>query len=84
MLHSLPRGWQIYKISPNTMSGERENTERLYARSLLCYWAVRELGESMSSLARRLNVSTVTVSKSVHRGSEIAKSGGLNLFQFKW
>jgi REP element-mobilizing transposase RayT len=49
------------------------------ARSLLCYWAVRELGESMSSLARRLNISTVAVSKSVTRGAEIAKSEGFEL-----
>lgn len=49
------------------------------ARSLLCYWAVRELGESMSSLARRLNVSTVTVSNSVIRGNEIAESEGFEL-----
>jgi len=42
------------------------------ARSLLCFWAVRELGESMASLARRLGVSTVAVSKSVDRGAQIA------------
>ena len=28
------------------------------ARSLLCYWAVRELGITMSSLARKLNFSS--------------------------
>jgi lambda repressor-like predicted transcriptional regulator len=39
--------------------------------SLLCFWAVRELGESMASLARRLGISTVTVSKSVDRGAQI-------------
>ena len=49
------------------------------ARSLLCYWAVRELGESMSSLARRLRISTVAVSKSVTRGAEIAQSEDFKL-----
>jgi hypothetical protein len=49
------------------------------ARSLLCYWVVRELGESMSSLARRLNISTVAVSKSVTRGADIAKNEGFEL-----
>ena len=43
------------------------------ARSLLCYWAVRELGESMASLARRLGISTVAVSKSVDRGAQIVQ-----------
>ncbi|MGM0681276.1 MAG: transposase [Thermodesulfobacteriota bacterium] len=51
------------------------------ARSLLCFWAVRELGESMTSLARRLNISTVAVSKSVTRGAEIAKKEGLKLVE---
>jgi len=43
------------------------------ARSLICFWAVRELGVSMASLARRFNISEVAVSKSVKRGAEIAK-----------
>jgi putative transposase len=46
------------------------------ARSLLCFWAVRELGESMASLARRLGISTVAVSKSVDRGAQIALENG--------
>lgn len=53
--------------------------ELVLARSLLCFWAVRELGVSMAAMARRLNISTVAVSKSVARGAEIAKKDGLNL-----
>ena len=49
------------------------------ARSLLCFWAVRELGVSMASMARRLKISTVAVSKSVARGADIAKREGLEL-----
>lgn len=49
------------------------------ARSLLCFWAVRELGISMTAMARRLNISTVAVSKSVARGAEIAENDGLSL-----
>lgn len=44
------------------------------ARSLLCYWAVRELGVSMSSLARRLGISIPAVSDSVTRGRRIAEA----------
>jgi len=39
--------------------------------------AVRELGVSMISMARRLNISTVAVSKSVARGAGIAKKEGV-------
>jgi REP element-mobilizing transposase RayT len=45
------------------------------ARSLLCYWAVRELGINMSSIARRLNISVPAVSKSTIRGEKLAKAG---------
>jgi REP element-mobilizing transposase RayT len=41
------------------------------ARSVLCYWAVRELGESMTAMAGRLKISTAAVSKAVRRGAEI-------------
>ncbi len=51
------------------------------ARSLLCFWAVRELGESMTAMARRLGVSTVAVSKSVERGERIANEMGYSLFE---
>lgn len=50
------------------------------ARSLLCFWAVRELGESMTAMARRLGISTVAVSKSVERGERIANEMGYSLF----
>ncbi len=49
------------------------------ARSLLCFWAVRELGLPMASLARRLGVSKPAVSKSVKRGQNIAKEKGFSL-----
>ena len=43
------------------------------ARSLLCYWAVRELGISMALLSKKLNISIPAVSKSVVRGEKIAR-----------
>ena len=43
------------------------------ARSLLCYWAVKELGVVMSTLGGSLNISTAAVSQSVLSGEELAK-----------
>jgi len=51
------------------------------ARSLLCYWAVRELGVSMSSLAVRLGISIPAISGSVTRGQMIAKEKGISLIK---
>ena len=49
------------------------------ARSLLCHWAVKELGMTMSSLARKLRLSIPSVSDSVVRGQRIAEARGCRL-----
>ena len=54
--------WQPGKFRP-----------QVQARSLLCHWAVRELGESMTAMAGRLGISTPAVSKAVARGAVIAE-----------
>jgi hypothetical protein len=51
------------------------------ARSLLCYWAVRELGMTMTSLSRRLSISTPGVSKAVKRGELLAKEKKYSLLR---
>jgi len=51
------------------------------ARSLLCYWAVREVGVAMASLAGRLEISIPAVSKSVIRGQELAVARGYSLLE---
>ena len=43
------------------------------ARSVLCYWAARELGISTLELSKRLGVSQPTASQSVKRGEKIVK-----------
>lgn len=48
--------------------------ETVRARSLLCYWAVRELGVTMTSLSRLLNISVQAIGKSVIRGEKTAKA----------
>ena len=40
-----------------------KSRRRVAARSLVCYWAVRELGMSMTELSRRLNLSLSGVSQ---------------------
>lgn len=48
------------------------------ARSLLCYWAVRELGVNMVSLAKRLRISPATVTQSVVLGERLVKENHYN------
>ncbi len=54
-------------------------SHRVEARSLLCFWCVRELGMSMASLSRKLNLSVPAVSKAVVRGEKIAGRRGWSL-----
>ena len=49
------------------------------ARSLLCYWAVRELGIPMSNLSIKLGISIPSVSMSVRRGQKIAEENECTL-----
>ncbi|MFO7987536.1 MAG: hypothetical protein R6U38_16870 [Desulfatiglandaceae bacterium] len=46
---------------------------------MLSYWAVRELGETASHLAKQIGISQPAVSLSVERGRRIVKEMGLNL-----
>ena len=66
------------------VGGERvwssgRGSEVVEARSLFCYWAVRELGVSATEVARRLRLSQPAVSISVKRGERIARQKRLGL-----
>ena len=54
---------------------------KVKARSLLCYWAVREAGMSLRELAGRLEMSGPGVGFAVERGEAIAKENGYKLIE---
>jgi len=60
-----------------------KSRRRVAARSLLCFWAVREVGISMTELSRRLELSLSGVSQSVMRGENIARINGFELLDTK-
>jgi hypothetical protein len=70
------RGEKV-RVLDNFSTGKQQHI--VNARSLLCYWAVRELGVSMSSLSRRLGISLPAISKSVTRGKQIAEDNAFKL-----
>ena len=61
--------------------GKQPNRSK--ARSLLCYWAVRELGMSCTVIAERLGMTQLGVSRAVQRGERLAKVTILNLSRTK-
>jgi hypothetical protein len=53
--------------------------QRVQARDLACYWAVRELGMRTVALARLLSISQPAVSLAVCRGERLALAEGFEL-----
>jgi putative transposase len=72
---------RVLGVKPEEVWAEGKYRRIVEARSLLCYWAVRELGVPMSSLARKLKVSIPSVSDTVTRGRRIAEEKQLNLLE---
>jgi chromosomal replication initiation ATPase DnaA len=68
------RVWRVLGVKPEEVWAKGKYRRIVEARSLLCYWAVRELGVSMSSLARDVGISIPAVSESVTRGQKIAET----------
>ena len=77
------QGYDIDKIARRVgdlmdMSAEQvfaagKNRQIVRARSLLCYWAVRQCGITMVSLSKRLGITSAAVGLSVKRGQKIAE-----------
>ena len=55
------------------------NSKGSSARSLLCYWAVRELGMSLTDLAREFEMSAAEIGYEVERGEGIARENQYQL-----
>ena len=70
---------EVLGLKPEEVWTEGKYQRIVEARSLLCYWAVRELGVTMSFLSRRLRISVPAVSLSVTRGRRIAETKGILL-----
>jgi REP element-mobilizing transposase RayT len=69
----------LLKMPVEAVWAAGKHRKTVAARSLLCYWSVRLLGLSMSSLSKRLGISPTSVSHSVLRGEQLVKNGDYNL-----
>jgi len=83
------RGFTLFKVADRVAEVLRVEEETVWAfgrrrdivqaRSLLCYWAIRELGVTMISLSRRLDLSVTAIGKAVIRGEKLAKENKYSL-----
>jgi putative transposase len=58
-------------VPVRAMVGPSKRRQTGKARSLLCFWAGRELGMSLTALAHRLEISVPTASVAAQRGEQI-------------
>jgi putative transposase len=69
----------ITGVKPSRIFSPGKNRSRVQARSLLCFWATRELGISLAELSRRTRISQSSISMSVQRGEQMVEREGYSL-----
>ncbi len=70
---------EIYDLDPRDILKKGKQPQKVNARSLYCFWAVKELGLSLRELSRQLNLSSQAIGYSVQRGEVIAREYGYSL-----
>jgi DNA-binding transcriptional ArsR family regulator len=73
------RVMEIFGVERDEIYSKGRRKIQVAARSLLCYWAVRELGLTATELAKHLGMTQPAVSYAVSRGEQIAKERNYNL-----
>ncbi len=72
---------QVLDLPLEIVWEKNRHPQVVQARSLLCYWATRDLGISTTEIANRLGLTQPAVSIAARRGEEIAKQKGYSLFE---
>ena len=74
--HKLRRqGFDLHRIAERVAEVLEMEPDEVFSKSLLCFWAARELGMSHTDLAKKLEMSTAGIGFSVEREELIAKNG---------
>lgn len=71
----------LYKIEKEDLYSKSRQKLRVEARSVFCYWAVRELGAEGTRIAKRLNMSQPGVAYAVKKGEKIVKDNGFQIIE---
>lgn len=70
---------EVLAIEPDEVYSKGRQNRKVKARSLLCFWASRELGMSHTLLAKKLEMSIANIGLSVERGELVAKEANYSL-----
>jgi REP element-mobilizing transposase RayT len=72
---------EIFEMKADDILSKGKQQRKVKARSLFCFWAVRELGVSLTDLARHFGLSVPGIGYSVERGEIIARENSYQLVE---
>ena len=70
---------EVLQIDSNEIWKEGKKAVTVRARSLLCYWAIKDLGMTAVAVAKRVKISEPTVLRAAERGKQMADTNAWNL-----
>ena len=71
----------VFGIELDDLYSGRRKKPISEARSVFCYWCVKELGESMTSIAKLLGLTQPAVGYAIDRGEKAVKEKGIRLLE---
>jgi hypothetical protein len=72
---------EIYQIERQDLYSKSRQKLKAEARSVFCYWAVRELGVEGAQMAKRLMMSQAGIAYAVRRGEGIVKEKAIKMIE---
>lgn len=75
----IQRVGELFELPPGDILQPCKQPKRVCARSLVCFWAVTELGLNGTEVGRRLGLSQSAVSRAVPRGQRLAEEAHYSL-----
>ena len=72
---------ELYEIEKEALYSKSRQRVRAEARSVFCYWAVRELRVEGTHMAKRLNMSQPGVAYAVKKGEKIVKDNNFQMIE---
>lgn len=69
----------LFSLAPGELHSLSRTRRIAQARSLFCFWAVRELGISQKELADRFSFTEAAITYAVRRGEKFARENGYRL-----
>ena len=76
-------GWVLI-ANPDDIFSKRKQPKKVKVRGLLCFWAIRELGISLTELARHLGISVPPVGYAVERAEAAARDKNYQLIYIRY